>query len=381
MHSHFLAPPGQIAVQYHLDDAAVLFPDLGRFGAPVDVALQSDHEVQGGLHLGRTDREALLLGRYQVVQNLLEESGTAGAVEGKPRKGDKRLAQQTGLEPGQAGVDHSHPVVPGNEPVGAAPQLLAIVVNHRKLGFVAVEAAFELGGILFSDGCGEHHRTARGKPHTEQARGKQVFGAVETAAVLVGVGDAVVPAGKIFPLGLGIAELEVEVGEIGIHTERHSSGDVLAGGVGLGVLRGKGVGVAERQERLEDERHGHRRGQELVLDEHLVLVKGQNEALAENHVSDLVGDVGHRVLCKIDDILVAAGLIDVTVAVDAQVELLAADHQTFVKRGQKHIVIPAEAVEGHGKKAVVAAGIAPHDGGIAIRARLVGADNLALERI
>ena len=77
----------------------------------------------------------------------------------------------------------------------------------------------------------------------------------------------------------------------------------------------------------------------------------------------------------------AAGLVDVSVAMDAEVELLAAHYQAHVQVGQEHVAVSSEAVEGDGEQAVVAAGVAAHDGRVAVCARLTRADNLALKGI
>ena len=66
---------------------------------------------------------------------------------------------------------------------------------------------------------------------------------------------------------------------------------------------------------------------------------------------------------------------------DAQIERHSLLQQGFIKRGKKHIAVPAEAFDRDGEKAVVLAGIASHEGGIAVTACPVGRKQLPFQGV
>ena len=74
-------------------------------------------------------------------------------------------------------------------------------------------------------------------------------------------------------------------------------------------------------------------------------------------------------------------LIDVTVAVNAEVEAFTVDYEALVKIGEQEEPVSAETVQSNGQQTVVATGIAGHDARVAIAAGLVCAQNLSLQRI
>ena len=175
--------------------------------------------------------------------------------------------------------------------------------------------------------------------------------------------------------------MQVQVREAGVHIEGGAVGYGLEVRTGLAILPGEGVEVAESQERLELQLHLGRGVQELILDEELVFVRAQGDLLAEDDLTDLVGDGGNRVCVEVHDVLVPAGLIDVSVAVDAQVEPLAAQGDAFVQGTQQDVPESVELLHRNGQQAMVAPRITRHDGRVAVRAGLVRQDNLALQGI
>jgi hypothetical protein len=66
---------------------------------------------------------------------------------------------------------------------------------------------------------------------------------------------------------------------------------------------------------------------------------------------------------------------------NAKVELLAAENQTFIQRGKKNILSTTKPSYRNGEESVIASGIAGHDGRVAVRTRLIRSDDLTLERI
>ena len=75
----------------------------------------------------------------------------------------------------------------------------------------------------------------------------------------------------------------------------------------------------------------------------------------------------------------AARFIDVSIAMDSQIELLAFKHKAFIHRGQKQMHPASESVHRDGQKAVVATGVASDYGSIAVSSRLVGAYDLPFQ--
>ena len=97
---------------------------------------------------------------------------------------------------------------------------------------------------------------------------------------------------------------------------------------------------------------------EFVADEHLVLVRSQDDGLGEDDFTDLINNLRDRIGLEIHDVLMAAGLIDVPVAVNPEIELLATYDQTFVQGGEQQILVATETVNRNGQQPVVTAGVA-----------------------
>ena len=207
--------------------------------------------------------------------------------------------------------------------------------------------------------------------HLEGAGNPEGLAAVKAAAHLVRVSDALVPHGIVLEAALGGTELQVQRGKALIHAEsgavlnRH---EVLTGGV---VFTGEAVDATESQERLEFQRYLGGRFHQLVLDHQLVLVRIEYEAFTENNLPDLVGNHRDGICVKVHDVLVTAGFIDVSVAVDAQVETLTAQGKAFVQGAEQQMAVSVEGLHGYGQQTVRTAGVAGHDGRTAERAGLV----------
>ncbi len=135
------------------------------------------------------------------------------------------------------------------------------------------------------------------------------------------------------------------------------------------------------KERLQDKRHFRRSLKQLIPDEHLVIVRNHHDGLGEEDASYLIGDYRNRIGVKVHNVLVSSRLIRVTVAVNAEVELLAPEDKAFIQGGQQHVPSSTQFPYGNGKKPVIAPCVAGHDGRVAIGPRLACGDNLTLERI
>ena len=381
LHRDFAALARQIALEDSADYYAVLFPH-GLLVGPVGyVLLQVTGHQKRSLDLGGAAEQPLLLVGYQVVEYLLEQLAVIEPVEREPRKRNQSLAQQPGIEPRIARVDFLAVVVVGYQGVGAAAQLVP-VARYLTFGLdPGGELALEGRRFLLPLRSREDHRCSGLERQFEPSGDQQVLHAVIPAPALVGIGDVVVPARRAHETSLGIAQLEVEVGEVGIHPERHAVLYLRTVDVSGVVLVRQVMDVAESQERLERQLDGRRRLQQLVLDEQLVSVMGEEKTLAQQHLPHLIGDLRDAVGVEVHNVLVSSGFIGLAIAVNAEVELLAVHGEAFVQRGKEHEPVATETVERHGEEAVVAPGVASQNRSVAIRPRLVRADDLPLQRI
>ena len=123
------------------------------------------------------------------------------------------------------------------------------------------------------------------------------------------------------------------------------------------------------------------RVEEGVADHQLVAPHRKKYLLLEKHAAHPVGDDREGVHFEIHDILVAAGLIDIPVAVDPEVEWHPVLQEGLVEGRQQHVTVPVETVDRNCEQTVIFARIATHDGGVAISARPVGREQLPLEGV
>ena len=188
--------------------------------------------------------------------------------------------------------------------IGAADELLAVVGDLGSLLVEVAELALERNGIGFNRSGGENDGIAFLHAKLEGAGDEKVLPAVEAAAVLVGVGYALIPVRHVLVNGGFVADLEVKVREIGIHSERYSAGNGGVADVRHGILARERVDVAEGKERLQLELYLGRSADEVETDKDLVRIGHQKETLREHDFTHLVGDLRDRVGLEIDHVLV-----------------------------------------------------------------------------
>ena len=317
-----------------------------------------------------------------VVQDFLEEGRIVLSVKGETGHGFHGFAQKARIEPTVTGHDALDTAVFPNEGIALAHQLVVERGDGADFLHRGGELAFERGGVhRLAGGGGEHQAVAGLHLRLEGAGDPEVFAAVVPAAHLIRIGDALVPHGVEFEGRCGGAELQVEVREAFIHVECGAVLDRFVVRTGRTVLSGKGVKVAEGQERLEFHLHLGGSVHQLVLDEELVLIGTQDKGLAEHDFADLVGDGGDGIRIEVNDVLVTAGFIDVSIAMDTQVEPLSAEGEALIEGTQQDVPVSVELFYRNGQKAMVAPRIAGDDGRVAVRTGLVRQDNLSLERI
>jgi hypothetical protein len=92
------------------------------------------------------------------------------------------------------------------------------------------------------------------------------------------------------------------------------------------------VNATESEERLEHEGNLGRSLMKLISDKHLVIIRHHGDGLREDNTSDLIGNLRYRVGVEVNDVLMAPRFIGITVAMDSEVELLAAENKALVKR-------------------------------------------------
>ena len=90
------------------------------------------------------------------------------------------------------------------------------------------------------------------------------------------------------------------------------------------------MNAPESKEWFQQERQLSRRFFQFITNHDLVLVRDKHDTFRKFHFSYLVIDDRDRICLEINNILMAARLIDVTVAMNAQVELLSVHDQTFI---------------------------------------------------
>ena len=217
--------------------------------------------------------------------------------------------------------------------------------------------------------------------HLEGTGYKEVFPAVVTAAHLVRISDALVPGGVGLEGGRGGGQLQVKVRETFIQVEGYAVLDDAGVRAGDIVLPGEAVYIAESQERLKFQDHFGGCIHQLIAYHHLIVIWVKDDTLPENDFPNLVRDAGNRVCVEVHNVLVAAGLIDVPIAVDAQVKPLSAQDKALVQGTQQQVPVAIELLYRNGQEAVVTAGIARDYGRVAIRSGLVRQDNLPLKRV
>ena len=147
------------------------------------------------------------------------------------------------------------------------------------------------------------------------------------------------------------------------------------------VLGRKAVQVPETQERLKLELYSGWSLTQFISYHDLILVGSQENLLCENDFADLIDNLRYRIGSKVDDILMASWLIDISIAVDSEIERLPSYEQRLVDRRQQHIHAASEIIYRDGKKTVITPCIACHDTCVADRTCLVREDNLPLQRI
>ena len=379
MHCDLAPASGQVALQDTPDNHSILLPYLRGRSPEHDVVLQHGSEQQRRLHLGGAPEQAFLFVGNEIVEDLFEGLRVAVGVEGESRQGDERLTQEPGVHPGEAGGDALAAVMIADEQVGPACEQVAVVGYGGSLGHHRIEAALERGRVLFLERSGKHDRFSRLHRPFEISRHEKIFPAVESAAVFVGIGHAVIPLGIVVVQHAGVRGLEHQVREAAVHAELGPVPYRRVTLVGAVIAVGECMDVAEGEERFQAHGRLGRALEQFILDEELVFVRMQQQGLAENDVSDLVGDRRDGIRTEIHHVLVPPGLVDVAIAMYAEVELLAVHDEGFVDCGEQQILVSSEAVQRDGQQPVIATGIAGDYAGVAVGTRLVYTDDLPLE--
>ena len=250
MEADFVAASRQVTFDDALDGLPVFLPYPLLEAREVYVLLQGVDEAERGLYLGGPAEEPLLIVGDESVEYFLEFRAITGGVKGKSRKGGDGLAEQARIEPGKTGCNLGLAAAAAFEQFGIPDKDVVPAFHLSQLAQGIVEHPLEGLRIGFLDGGRDDEALSRLHLHRQDARNQQVLHAVETAAVLVGVGDAVVPA-RVVAVGERTAELKIELRTGTVEPVGHSGRNLHIGSVGLVVTGGEGVHVPECKERLQ----------------------------------------------------------------------------------------------------------------------------------
>ena len=391
-HTRFLGPKQAVLTQLHLraalqiafdhllEELAVLLPGAGLVAGIVCQVLHGLGETQRRLHLVASVQVGILVFLDQISENLLEEFHVARVVERQAGQGDGRLAHTADLVPGETGADAGGRALVGEHLFSSGLQALIVVAaRHPVLGF-AGELGLEVAGDDRLGGGGEHDALPFLERHLEETGHQQVFLAIEATAVFFLVHDVLVPVRHVHVVAR-LGNLEVQTREVAVQAEGDTAlfGGIM--GVGITVGHGQRVDAAESQVGFEPQ---HRVGvsiQQGVADEQLSGADHKEDLFFEKHTAHPVGDHRIRIHFEIDNVFVPTGFIHVPVAMDAEIEGHPVLQQRLVEGGKQHIAVSAKLLDRYGQQAVVLAGVAAHDGGVAVAAGTVGCEKLPFEGI
>ena len=323
--------------------------------------------------------KSFLIVRDEVVENLLELGLVTVGVEGQPRKSLQSLPQQAGVEPGESGGYHLVTSAVLLQQIGAVHKLLVVRGDLSGLGHERVKLSLKSRRIGHSHRRGEHNRVPRLHLGLEMPRNVKILLAGEAAAIFIGISDAFVPARGCLKGDILRVELHIQIREAIVKVEGHTVWNLPSLRPRVRVLVGQGVDVTERQERRQKQLDLGRCVDQFETDHDLIRIRDKQDALGEHDLTDSIGDFRHRISLEINDVLVAARLMDASVAMDAQIEPLPVQDETLIQRGQKQMLLPSESVNRYGQQTMVTPGVASHNRCVAIRSGLVGADDLPLQ--
>ena len=180
---------------------------------------------------------------------------------------------------------------------------------------------------------------------------------------------------------LAVTHLEIEIRESFVHIECNSVLDVLPSCTGGSILTREVMNPPESEERLELKLYLGRSAYELIFNENLVIIRNQDNTFCKHDAPDLVCNRRDRISIKIDNIFMAPRLINISIAMDSEIESLATKDNALINRRKQQVLVPTETVHRNCQKAVVAARVAGDDGCVTIGTGLVGKNNLSPERV
>ena len=117
-----------------------------------------------------------------------------------------------------------------------------------------------------------------------------------------------------------------------------------------------------------------------VADHELRALMNPQQLLTQDNTTHTIGDRRGRSIFEIGDILMAAGLIYTTIAMQGQIERLVVLDNGLIKRREQDISLVA-LVNGSNHQAMVLASITTYDRCTHITALTVGCQHFALQRI
>ncbi len=219
--------------------------------AVCNVLLQGNGQEKRSLYLRGSAGETLLVGGNEVIQDFFKFLRVVLSVEGEARQGNQRFSQQARIQPAITCHDALDTAIFADEGIGLTDQLVVEGIDGADFVHHGGEAALEAGGIHRLSGSGAHHQGVSAvEVYLEGAGDQKIFPAVEAAAHLVRIGNALVPDRVGLERRGRCAQLQVQFRKVFVEAE---SGTVLDGfeiRFGGGVFSRQAMHVAEGQERL-----------------------------------------------------------------------------------------------------------------------------------
>ena len=138
--------------------------------------------------------------------------------------------------------------------------------------------------------------------------------------------------------------------------------------------------LAESEEGAQTQQSARVSVNERIADQQLRARVNPQHLLTQHHATHTIGDGRSRGVLEVDNVLMAAGLIDTRETVQREVEGLIVLDYGFVERREQYEAAIGVVDRSH-HQTVILARIAAHDGGTHITALTIGREHLALERI
>ena len=227
----------------------------------------------------------------------------------------------------------------------------------------------------------EHNRLSFLDWHLEITWHEEVFRSVVAAFAFLRVVESAIPIGAIVEFRFDVS-LHEEVGITLIEAHFYTILHLCVSAVGNRVFVCPLAHTSEGQERFQAQRGGRMSIEQRVADIKLIIVGAECHFLFEQHATDTINPGRHLVPLKAHDILVSLRtVIFPLVFMKAEVELRAVLNDSFVKRGEQHMVFVVQFGNRNDHEAVVLTDIAANQCCVTVSARAVCDQKFLIEGV